>query len=72
MENPHEVAQNALWDRIIANVERLNENVGTLNRLLAEVNRANTDVELLAQMWDNYQRSAQFHLEVTGQTHDPL
>lgn len=30
------------------------------------------NVELLSQMWDNYQRNVLFHLESTGQLQKPI
>ncbi|ODQ80973.1 hypothetical protein BABINDRAFT_160401 [Babjeviella inositovora NRRL Y-12698] len=72
MENPHEQVQNAILARIVNNAERLNESVLILNKALQEVNRENMDIELLAQMWENYQRNAKFHLEATGNVKEPL
>ncbi|CDO56097.1 similar to Saccharomyces cerevisiae YDR320C-A DAD4 Essential subunit of the Dam1 complex (aka DASH complex) [Geotrichum candidum] len=72
MENPHEQIQNALLARIINNVEKLNESVIDLNKTLEVINRENMDVELLSQMWENYQRNILFQLEKTGQLQPPL
>lgn len=72
MENPHEQVQNALLARIINNVERLNESVTILNDSLREANKDNLQVELVAQMWENYQANAEFNLEATGNKKEPL
>ncbi|KAK9369544.1 DASH complex subunit Dad4 [Lipomyces kononenkoae] len=72
MENPHEQVQNALLARIITNVEKLNEAIIVLNRVLQDVNRENMNVELLSQMWENYQRNVLFNLESTDSLEKPV
>ncbi|KAK9382588.1 DASH complex subunit Dad4 [Kockiozyma suomiensis] len=72
MENPHEQVQNALLSRIITNIEKLNEAVIVLNKTLQDVNRENMNVELLSQMWENYQRNVLFNLESTDSLEKPL
>lgn len=41
----------------------------TLNQ---EANKDNLQVELVAQMWENYQANAEFNLEATGNKKEPL
>ncbi|KAK9467271.1 DASH complex subunit Dad4 [Lipomyces arxii] len=72
MENPHEQVHNALLTRIIANVEKLNEAIIVLNKSLQDVNRENMNVELLSQMWENYQRNVLFSLESTSLLEKPI
>ncbi|KAK9456411.1 DASH complex subunit Dad4 [Dipodascopsis uninucleata] len=72
MENPHEQVQNSLLARIITNVEKLNEAVIVLNKMLQDVNRENMNVELLSQMWQNYQRNVLFNLESTDSLEKPI
>ncbi|TKA72579.1 hypothetical protein B0A55_07221 [Friedmanniomyces simplex] len=70
MESPHEHQQSLLLSRIITNVEKLNESIVVLNRSLQqEINVQNMNVELVAQMFKNYQSNVLFHLEgsVTGE-----
>ncbi len=43
--------------------EKLNEAVMVMNRNLQEVNVQNMNVELVAQMFKNYQSNVLFHLE---------
>jgi hypothetical protein len=43
--------------------EKLNEAVMVMNRSLQEVNVQNMNVELVAQMFKNYQSNVLFHLE---------
>lgn len=71
MDNPYEEAQSALLARIVANVTRLNESIGSINDNLGEINKKNCDVEILSLIWDNYQRNAQFHLESTNRMQEP-
>ncbi|KAL1954513.1 hypothetical protein VTO42DRAFT_1073 [Malbranchea cinnamomea] len=71
MESPHEQQQSILLSRIISNVEKLNEAIMVLNRSLQEVNVQNMDVELVAQMFKNYQSNVLFHLEATEKLKDP-
>ncbi|KAK9315392.1 DASH complex subunit Dad4 [Lipomyces starkeyi] len=72
MENPHQQVQNALLARVITNVEKLNEAIIVLNRVLQDVNRENMNVELLSQMWENYQRNVLFNLESTDSLEKPI
>jgi DASH complex subunit DAD4 len=43
--------------------EKLNEAIMVMNRSLQEVNVQNMNVELVAQMFKNYQSNVLFHLE---------
>lgn len=67
MESPHEHQQTLLLSRITTNVEKLNEAVLALNKTLQEINVQNMNVELVAQMFKNYQSNVLFHLE--GMSH---
>ncbi|KAK2067747.1 hypothetical protein P8C59_001459 [Phyllachora maydis] len=71
MESPHEHQQNLLLSRIITNVEKLNEAVVAMNKSLQEINIQNMNVELVAQMFKNYQSNVLFHLEATDNLKDP-
>lgn len=71
MESPHEHQQNLLLSRIITNVEKLNEAIMLLNKSLQEINIQNMNVELVAQMFKNYQSNVLFHLEATDSLKDP-
>ncbi|GAB0131553.1 DASH complex subunit dad4 [Epichloe bromicola] len=66
MESPHEHQQNLLLSRIITNVEKLNEAVVVMNKSLQNMN-----VELVAQMFKNYQSNVLFHLEATDNLKPP-
>lgn len=63
MESPHEHQQALLLSRIITNIEKLNESIMVMNKSLQEVNIQNMNVELVAQMFKNYQSNVLFHLE---------
>ncbi|KFY62292.1 hypothetical protein V496_04657 [Pseudogymnoascus sp. VKM F-4515 (FW-2607)] len=69
MESPHEHQQNLLLSRIITNV--LNEAIVLLNKGLQEINIQNMNVELVAQMFKNYQSNVLFHLEATDSLKEP-
>ncbi|KAL2406411.1 hypothetical protein ABEF93_006314 [Exophiala dermatitidis] len=71
-ESPHEQQQSLLLSRIITNIEKLNEAVAMMNRNLQEVNVQNMNVELVAQMFKNYQSNVLFHLEATENLKDPI
>ncbi|KAJ5219575.1 hypothetical protein N7468_008779 [Penicillium chermesinum] len=71
MESPHEHQQTVLLSRIITNVEKLNEAVMAMNKSLQEVNIQNMNVELVAQMFKNYQSNVLFHLEATENLKEP-
>ncbi|KAL4877780.1 DASH complex subunit Dad4-domain-containing protein [Aspergillus karnatakaensis] len=51
--------------------EKLNEAVMVMNKSLQEVNIQNMNVELVAQMFKNYQSNVLFHLEATENLKDP-
>ncbi|KXX76096.1 DASH complex subunit dad4, partial [Madurella mycetomatis] len=70
-ESPHEHQQNLLLSRIITNVEKLNEAVMVMNKTLQEINIQNMNIELVAQMFKNYQSNVLFHLEATDNLKDP-
>ncbi|KKY24544.1 putative dash complex subunit dad4 [Diplodia seriata] len=72
MESPHEHQQSLLLGRIINNVEKLNEAVMVLNKNLQEINIQNMNVELVAQMFKNYQSNVLFHLEATDSLKEPV
>ncbi|OJD39928.1 dash complex subunit dad4 [Diplodia corticola] len=72
MESPHEHQQSLLLGRIINNVEKLNEAVMVLNKNLQEINIQNMNVELVAQMFKNYQSNVLFHLEATDSLREPV
>ncbi|KKY26267.1 putative dash complex subunit dad4 [Phaeomoniella chlamydospora] len=71
MESPHEHQQSLLLSRIITNIEKLNEAVMVMNKSLQEVNVQNMNVELVAQMFKNYQSNVLFHLEATESLKNP-
>ncbi|KAK7956110.1 uncharacterized protein PG986_005332, partial [Apiospora aurea] len=50
-ESPHEHQQNLLLSRVITNV------------ILQDINVQNMNIELVAQMFKNYQSNVLFHLE---------
>ncbi|KAG9796049.1 hypothetical protein KCU88_g17, partial [Aureobasidium melanogenum] len=64
-ESPHEQQQSLLLSRIITNIEKLNEAVAMMNRNLQvwSDRGSNMNVELVAQMFKNYQSNVLFHLE---------
>ncbi|KAK5660270.1 hypothetical protein OQA88_12810 [Cercophora sp. LCS_1] len=70
-ESPHEHQQNLLLSRIITNVEKLNEAIVVMNRTLQDINIQNMNIELVAQMFKNYQSNVLFHLEATDNLKDP-
>ncbi|ROW09679.1 hypothetical protein VMCG_02470 [Cytospora schulzeri] len=70
-ESPHEHQQNLLLSRIITNAEKLNEAVVVMNKTLQEINIQNMNIELVAQMFKNYQSNVLFHLEATENLKDP-
>ncbi|OJD24558.1 hypothetical protein ACJ73_04076 [Blastomyces percursus] len=52
--------------------EKLNEAIMVLNKNLQEVNVQNMNVELVAQMFKNYQSNVLFHLEATEELKDSM
>ncbi|KAK0718275.1 DASH complex subunit Dad4 [Lasiosphaeria miniovina] len=68
---PHEHQQNLLLSRIITNVEKLNEAIVVMNKALQDINIQNMNIELVAQMFKNYQSNVLFHLEATDNLKEP-
>ncbi|CCK69646.1 Dad4p KNAG_0C05480 [Huiozyma naganishii CBS 8797] len=71
MENPYDKVQSNILSRIIANVERLNQSVVTLNQELATVTQKNKQLETIGTICENYSSSMQFNLETTGHMRPP-
>ncbi|KAI8991311.1 DASH complex subunit dad4 [Mycotypha africana] len=71
MENPYEQQQSALLIRIVTNVKRLNQTMTDLNQKLETLNRYNSDVVLIADMWSAYNESVRIHLDNTKALDDP-
>ncbi|KAI9489873.1 hypothetical protein BDB00DRAFT_840427 [Zychaea mexicana] len=63
MENPYEQTHNAILGRIIDNVARLSEAVENLNERLEEVNKENSDLAVVSQMFSSYWFSSQIYLQ---------
>ncbi|KAL4945792.1 hypothetical protein BDV06DRAFT_184153 [Aspergillus oleicola] len=70
-ESPHEHQQALILSRVINNVQKLNEAVADVNTLLQGINIQNMNVELVAQMFKNYQSNVLFHLEATENLNEP-
>ncbi|KAI7856155.1 hypothetical protein BDC45DRAFT_604514 [Circinella umbellata] len=69
MENPYEQAQNALLERIVHNVSRLGAAVENLNERVEEVNKENSDLAVVNQMFSSYWFSSQMYLETTRKSY---
>ncbi|KAG0167100.1 hypothetical protein DFQ28_000884, partial [Apophysomyces sp. BC1034] len=51
---------------------KLNASVTELNERLETLNKENSDIVAIAQMWSSYSASVQIHLESTETLSDPL
>ncbi|KAH6607668.1 hypothetical protein Trco_003981 [Trichoderma cornu-damae] len=58
-----------LW--LMSVKEKLNEAIVVMNKSLQEINVQNMNVELVAQMFKNYQSNVLFHLEATDNLKPP-
>ncbi|KAI9017924.1 DASH complex subunit Dad4 [Phycomyces nitens] len=72
MENPHEQQQNALINRIAANVNKLNGTVQELNKRLEAMNEQSKSIVALGQIWSAYNASVEIHLDNTKSFADPV
>jgi DASH complex subunit DAD4 len=52
MENPHEERQALLLERIIKNVNLVNDALVEMNRSLQEINTYNTKVTVVGELWE--------------------
>lgn len=51
-----------LLERIIKNVDLLNEALQELNRSVAEINNQNQETTIVSEMWNGYRRNVEFNL----------
>jgi DASH complex subunit DAD4 len=72
MENPQEQQQNVLLARVIKNVEKLSDGIAEVSVQLEQINRDNVELELLAQMWENYQRNTRMYLKAADNLKPPI
>ena len=49
-----------MLERIIKNVDLLNEALGEMNRSVADINQHNQDITIVAEMWNGYHRNVDF------------
>lgn len=52
-----------LLERIIKNVDLLDEALQELNRSVAEINNQNQEITIVAEMWNGYHRNVEFNLQ---------
>ncbi|PWN92917.1 hypothetical protein FA10DRAFT_263651 [Acaromyces ingoldii] len=58
MENPHEERQSMLLERIIKNVDLLNDAMVELTRSMAEINEFNQRVTIVSELWEGVSRGS--------------
>ncbi|KAH3681497.1 hypothetical protein WICPIJ_007576 [Wickerhamomyces pijperi] len=67
MEDPHEKVQSAILSPYTNNTikqDLLNESLQILNASLLEASKDNNQVQLVSQMWENYQVNAGLNFNV--------
>ena len=52
-----------MLERIIKNVDLLNDALQELNRSVAEINNHNQEITIVAEMWNGYHRNVEFNLQ---------
>ena len=52
-----------MLERIIKNVDLLNEALGEMNQSVADINQHNQDITIVAEMWNGYHRNVDFNLQ---------
>lgn len=62
MHANEEERQALLLERIIKNVDLLNDALQELNRSVASINNRNQDTTIVAEMWNGYRRNVEFNL----------
>ncbi|KAL6949846.1 hypothetical protein ACO0QE_000509 [Hanseniaspora vineae] len=72
MENPHESIQSNIISRIITNMDRLNNNVLSMNQELIKTNKNLNSLKNLGELLENYHNTVQYNLEVSGNKQKPL
>ena len=72
MENPHESIQSNIISRIVTNMDRLNNNVLSMNQELIKTNKNLNSLKNLGELLENYHNTVQYNLEVSGNKQKPL
>lgn len=62
-DHKQEERQTLLLERIIKNVDLLNEALMEMNRSFADINNHNQDITIVAEMWNGYHRNVDFNLQ---------
>lgn len=66
-----EERQALLLERIIKNVDLLNDALQELNRSVASINNRNQDTTIVAEMWNGYRRNVDFNLQNIDESVEP-
>ncbi|KAL1410616.1 hypothetical protein Q8F55_004633 [Vanrija albida] len=72
MENPHEIEQAILLERIIGNVVKCNEAVAEMNLCIKDFIESSTSVLIAAKMVDNYNENAAYYLGKVDKLPEPV
>lgn len=54
-----------ILNRIIGNVEKMNESMLELNRAIQQINIYNSNIAEVVELWSTYSRNVRYNLEVT-------
>ncbi|KAF8332748.1 uncharacterized protein EI90DRAFT_2971553 [Cantharellus anzutake] len=72
MESPHTQTQAILLERISKHAALCFEALIELNTMISQVNTANADIEVAAQLFMTYRRNVQYNLESTKSLPPPI
>ncbi|KAG8899203.1 hypothetical protein FRB99_006877 [Tulasnella sp. 403] len=63
MENPHEEKQAVYLERIIKNADKCLEALRELNACIQAIRASSKDVDIAADLFDNYRRNVEWNLK---------
>ncbi|CCE63204.1 hypothetical protein TPHA_0E01100 [Tetrapisispora phaffii CBS 4417] len=72
MNNPYEQEQINILDRIIKNIERLNQKCHYFEYNFNRYKSKNKNLEIMGKLSENYNNNLQFNLEASGKRNGPL
>lgn len=64
MNHPQHKVQEDLYDKMVLNLQELNENVAKVNKLLMETNKLNETAVLVEQLDSVYLNNVSFQLDL--------
>ncbi|GMM34130.1 hypothetical protein DASC09_014550 [Saccharomycopsis crataegensis] len=62
MNNPNDEVHANKLSAIVGSLEKLNQSVSTVNKLLEEIVQENHETEIISEIWEHYDKGAELML----------